>query len=389
MNASELSEAQDPSTDPSRLAELAGSENTNVRDAALVNPACPNELREASGLVFMFVLQRADFRNGLCDLLVTRSDITTDLTSAWVGVLDSSGGAEEYEVVRAAQLVWETSQRSSNDSQYLVWCGSAAPDWWSDWSLIEDFLGRDAVAALARGDERLFIDRNIYPLDELSAPERISFAGHQQSVTLWNQVRRDLRTVFDSRDSAEVQAGTTEPSRESSSEELAEVGNRWLREGSWREVSETANRAVVSALARHPNTPRVFLEELAVSDQESVRWLVTRNPSATDEMRAAAVLMGVDDEKFTEQLPDEDFSEVCFDGVHLAVHASVWTRESFADEFPEAFKEMHHGAVTPDGQVAIDSRSTELPEQIFDHVADLLYRSQDDVTGSVTEFETR
>ncbi len=123
--------------------------------------------------------------------------------------------------------------------------------------------------------------------------------------------------------------------------------------------------------------------------QESVRWLVTRNPGATDEMRAAAVLMGVHDYSSTEQLPDEGFSEVSFDGVHLAVHASVWTRESFADEFPEAFKEMHHGAVTPDGQVAIDSRSTELPEQIFDHVDDLLYRSQEDRTGSVTEFETR
>ena len=384
MNESELSEAQDPLMDPARLAELAVSENTDVRDAALVNPACPRELREASGLVFMFVLQRADFRNGLCDLLVTKSDVTTDLASAWVEVLYSSGGAEDYEVVRAAQLKWETHQRSSNDIQYLVWCGNAAPDWWSDWSLIKDFLGSDAVAALARGDETLFEDNTWKAADH-----RVAFAGHEATSVAWDQVRQDLRTVFDSGDNAEVRTGTTEPPRRSSSKELAEVGERWLREDSWREVSEIANRAVVSALARHPNTPRTVLEELAVSDRESVRWLVTRNPSATDEMRAAAVLIGVEDEKFIEELPDEDFSDIDFDGVHLAVHASVWTREGFADEFAETLDDFHRGVVTHDGQVAIDSRFTELPDRIFDYVDNLLGRSEEDVSGSVTKFEMR
>ena len=384
MNESELSEAQDPLMDPARLAELAVSENTDVRDAALVNPACPRELREASGLVFMFVLQRADFRNGLCDLLVTKSDVTTDLASAWVEVLYSSGGAEDYEVVRAAQLKWETHQRSSNDIQYLVWCGNAAPDWWSDWSLIKDFLGSDAVAALARGDETLFEDNTWKAADH-----RVAFAGHEATSVAWDQVRQDLRTVFDSGDNAEVRTGTTEPPRRSSSKELAEVGERWLREDSWREVSEIANRAVVSALARHPNTPRTVLEELAVSDRESVRWLVTRNPSATDEMRAAAVLIGVEDEKFIEELPDEDFSDIDFDGVHLAVHASVWTREGFADEFAETLDDFHRGVVTHDGQVAIDSRFTELPEQIFDYLNDLLGRAPENTYGSVTEFEMR
>ena len=117
--------------------------------------------------------------------------------------------------------------------------------------------------------------------------------------------------------------------------------------------------------------------------------MVTRNPSATDEMRAAAVLIGVEDEKFIEELPDEDFSDIDFDGVHLAVHASVWTREGFADEFAETLDDFHRGVVTHDGQVAIDSRFTELPDRIFDYVDNLLGRSEEDVSGSVTKFEMR
>ncbi len=396
MSESELNEAEHPLTDSSRLQELATSGDRPVRDAALVHPACPNEVREASGMVFLFAVQRADFGMGAMNMMVTSRDFTRDLASSEVYGLSPSGRAQEFEVMRAAQVFEEAGDARSlsdsypsytnlpwNETGHLVWCGSGAPDWWSDWSLLEDFLGSDAVAALTRGDDDLFED------NEVKAAERVAFAGHEATATVWRQIRADLATVFATGERSEWGSEETVPSRMSSPQELREVADRWLREDSWRELSATAHRAVLSALARHPNAPAAVLQELAVSDQESVRWLVTRNPSATDEIRAAAVLTGVDDDKFTEELPDDDWMDVSLDGVHVGVHASAWTREEFTERFPEVFDDPDGDWVTSDGRITIDSATDDIPDEINDFLQDEgLPRGYDWYSGSVTEFES-
>ena len=372
MSESALNEARDPLTDPSRLQELATSGDGPVRDAALVHPACPNEVREASGMVFIFAVGTSRYFSALRNMMVTSQDFTRDLASGNVGVLYPGGEAEEYEVVRAAEVNGgrtdgELAGFDDGDDENLVWCGSAAPDWWSDWSLLEEFLGSDAVAALTRGDDSLFED------NQFKAAERVAFAGHEATATVWRQIRADLATVFATGERSERGSEETVPSRMSSSQELGEVADRWLREDSWRELSATAHPAVLSALARHPNTPNAVLEELAVSDQESVRWLVTRNPSARDEIRAAAVLTGVDDDNFTRELPDADWMNVrCFT-LHVGVHASAWTREEFSERFPDVLDDLN--------SESLDMRSS---DQLIDLLQDELY-SWD--AGIVTEFE--
>ncbi len=389
-----LTEAEDPATDPARLAELATSAEEHVRRRALLNPACPNEVREASGMLFLFAVERADFVNGMTSMMVTRSDFTRDLASPWYGVLVFGGDAEDYEVFCAAEIINGDGYEphANNETSLLVSCGSGAPDWWSDWSRMEDFLGRDAVAALARGDDSLLA------YDAPKAAKRAAFIGYETTATAWGQIRKDLATVFATGERSEWGSEETVPSRMSSSQELSEIADRWLREESWRELSATAHRAVLSALARHPNTPTAVLQELAVSDQESVRWLVTRNPSATDEIRAAAVLAGVDNDTFTEELPNENWTYVQFKGVHVAVHASAWTREEFAERFPEVFHNPDGDWVRSDGQVAIQAASataagmiagaySEIPDEIRNFLWDEIGRSLDMDTGSVTEIE--
>ena len=381
----QFKEAQSASTDAARLAELAASEDRYVRDAALVHPSCPNEVREASGLVFMFALRRASFSNEYINMMVTSRDFTRDLAAISVDVLCPEGGAEQFEIVHAAGVLGgeRVEAWSSDYEDDLVWCGSSAPDWWSDWSLIEDFLDSDVVAALARSDNSLFED------NEFKVAERIAFSGHEETRAAWTQIRGDLATVFATGECSKYGSEETVPSRTASSQELEEVAGRWLREDSWREVSETAHRAVLSTLARHPNTPLAVLKELAVSDRESVRWLVTRNPSATDEIRASAVVMGVDDDNFTNELPDEDFLAVPVSGVHVAVHASAWTRERFADEFPETFGDPNDGWVTADGQVTVDSSTAYIPDQIQEFLNDFESSGlrSSPTSGSVAEFE--
>ena len=359
-------------------------------------------------MVFLFAVQRADFGMGAMNMMVTSRDFTRDLASSEVGELSPSGRAQEFEVMRAAQVFEEAGDARSpsdsypsytnlpwNETGHLVWCGSGAPDWWSDWSLLEDFLGADAVAALARGDDSVFED------NEYKAAERVAFASHEATATAWRQIREDLVTVFATGEKSErhVGANKTVPSRMSLSQELGEVADRWLRADSWRELSVTAHWAVLSALARHPNSPPAVLEELAVSDQESVRWLVTRNPSATDEIRAAAVLAGVDDDMFTEELPDEDWMDVSLGGVHVGVCARAWTREEFAERFPEVFDNPDGDWVSSDGHVAIQaasgfgagvifSASSEIPDEIIDFLDDEGYpRGEFWYTGSVTEYD--
>ena len=177
MSESELNEAKNPLTDPSRLQELATSGDRPVRDAALVHPAYPNEVREASGMVFIFAVRTSRSHNARVNMMVTSRDFTRDLASPWVEVFYPYGDAEGYEVVRAAEINGDTTDselawEGDGDDNFLLWCGSGAPSWWSDWSLLEDFLGSDAVAALARGDESLFED------NEFKAAERVAFAGH-------------------------------------------------------------------------------------------------------------------------------------------------------------------------------------------------------------------
>ncbi len=360
--------AANPSTPVEVLARLA--DDPRLRDAALVNPACPNELREASGMVFMFVLQRVDFRSDSFDMRVPESDFLKDLASAPVEVLYPSGPAPRFEIVLAgAEIEW-TTDRWYDDHYYLVWCGGGAPDWWSDWSLIEDFLGTDAVGALARGDDSLFED------NEFREAERIAFTGHEATMEAWVQVREDLATMF-------AAGQRDESSSDTPPQELLAVVDRWLREDAWREPSEMAHRAIVSALARHPSTPVPLLEELAVSEHESVRWLVTRNPSATDEIRASAVLMGVDAGNFTGQIPDEDIGAYV-DGVHICVDARALTPEEFAEEFPEMMDDPDSDWVTSDGQVAVDSRTGEIPEEIEEYIQEW-FQNTDYTLGSVTE----
>ena len=103
-------------------------------------------------------------------------------------------------------------------------------------------------------------------------------------------------------------------------------------------------------------------------------------------VRAAAVLTGVDDDKFTEELPDEDWMDVSFDGVHVGVHASAWTRKEFTERFPEVFNDPEDGWMTSDGQVTIDTRVSGLPDEMREY----LYECEEleSFDGSVTMFET-
>ena len=50
---------------------------------------------------------------------------------------------------------------------------------------------------------------------------------------------------------------------------------------------------VSAVVARHPNSPPELLSRLAAGDDDEIRWLLTRNPGASDTVKAAAVLTGV------------------------------------------------------------------------------------------------
>ncbi len=100
-------------------------------------------------------------------------------------------------------------------------------------------------------------------------------------------------------------------------------------------------------------------------------------------MRAAAVLLGVDDAKFTDGLPDEDFTDFWGDFESLDIHVRVMTREAFAEQFPEIFNDAEGRWVTSDGHICIDSRVDELYHGDYFLGGDIPFAGG----GSVTHFE--
>ena len=66
---------------------------------------------------------------------------------------------------------------------------------------------------------------------------------------------------------------------------------------------------VSAVVARHPNSPAELLSRLAAGNDDKIRWLLTRNPGASDTVKAAAVLTGVEEPssfKYDDEEDDHD-----------------------------------------------------------------------------------
>ena len=82
------------------------------------------------------------------------------------------------------------------------------------------------------------------------------------------------------------------------------------------EESESAfpgSDLVSAVVARHPSSPDELLSRLAAGDDDEIRWLLTRNPGASDTVKAAAVLAGVREPEFL-WLQDDDEDDEDQDG---------------------------------------------------------------------------
>jgi hypothetical protein len=63
-----------------------------------------------------------------------------------------------------------------------------------------------------------------------------------------------------------------------------------------KKLAEDTNEDVRMNVAENPSTPVALLQKLARDNRSSVRGRVYNNPNATDEIRAQAVLLGIDED---------------------------------------------------------------------------------------------
>ena len=345
MSELEALEAKDPSTDPARLTELAASNDDQVRDAALCNPTCPPEAREASGLVFVMALEKFLYYDTIIYFDFTVNEVLQEL---WVaGLIDLEDAYGFLECTQTDTFIGP--QVTFEDD--LVWIGSDVPDWWNSWSVIDNFLGSQAVIdALKSGD-------CFAPWAPPNPEEIERFEGSAKRVQE-RQAVTGLEAMLDP---------------QTSSERLMELSEFWLnnaRQGAKNEDSQLTLLAL-AGLARNPNSPESLLERLAYYDNLVVRSLVTRNPGASDETRAAAVLTGVNAELLEElssRDEDDDWSDCEGEEMNplyseFRIGSELLSVQDFRDKYAPAGGEIEEvGLLDSSGRPTYDSRT-----QSIDH----------------------
>ena len=275
----------------------------------------------------------------------TSNPLVRDL--AGLEVLTFDGSADQWlTLLDSGAILNPHNERYDGESDTLVWIGATAPEWWTEWALIVDWLGPDVVDGLIRQCFESFTDEGLRWQQNFSLPPAFQtlLTAKEGQVRMYEQAEADLRTVF---------------ALDSGTESLANVASRWMEDSAPGSTLDTLRPIIVASLARHPNTPPGVLKELAVSDRESVRCLVTRNPGASDETRAMAVLKGVDpiDEEDFKQLSTRDNIDFCYEGVDLywACHP-LNLYESDRRRYHSALADPRAPWITDNGQVQFDSR---------------------------------
>ncbi len=313
---SDVSDAKDSATDPSRLAELAASDNKLMRQFVAENPFTPVEVlsrladdpeslvrgsvggnpstpigvvlrlasdpeenvreRVAIERVALWAIETGvPLRIGgeLCDhhhgetivmAMAGAPDGTRDLVAAQ-RISDRSGVWRK--IYAAAGIAWEidddTNGYGDRSQGGFLWIAPQAPDWWN-----EDFLRQRQI-------------------------ENGSTSGQRLPSYVWD----DLKTSFDATTAAQV---------------LQEIADRWLTSNAAGQLPEQwetwdyeerrdwddVRRAIDGAVVRNPSTPDAVLRQVASGnfddptrsqvENEGLKWLVTRNPGASDETRALA-----------------------------------------------------------------------------------------------------
>ncbi len=325
-----LTEAEDPATDPARLAELATSAEEHVRRRALLNPACPNEALEASGLVFLFTIQQASWQGETRTWHLEQHGFARDLIAAERLPMDATDELEVHELLFRALGDWDDFGGGGYEetTDLLTWAGTGAPDWWSDWSVInwselsysnpfiEDALNRrhDALFCNAMGEPGDGDDENVEGM-----AFSVAFSGRESSQQTWVQIWADVDSAVGD-----------------SPEELQGVADRWLAPGNGDERPELIVRFIEGALARNPASPPDVVQQMAAADDAELRWLVTRNPGASDEVKAMAALSLSVDERFEQDVPEGDLRISHMQLFSLGVRARIWPVDEcpFVDELP-------------------------------------------------------
>ncbi len=196
--------AGNPSTPPETLARLAADSNGDVRRRALLNPACPNEVREASGLVFLFTIFENQCSGDTETFPLSEHEIARDLTA--VDRFPTSGDDTDYEILKAI-FGWPVPDGDGGYQQkdeVLTWAGTGAPDWWSadwDWgqlqagpssSSVEEALNcnigalfDEAMGMPGEGD-----DENVEGM-----AISVAFSGRESSQQAWARFGEDIKSA--------------------------------------------------------------------------------------------------------------------------------------------------------------------------------------------------
>ncbi len=345
MSESELSEAEDPSTDPARLAELAASDYVDVRDAALLNPSCTQEVREASNLVFVLALEKFLYYDTCITFDFTVNEVLQEL---WVaGLVDLE---DAYNFLNCTQSDSFIGHQLEHDDD-LVWIGAGVPDWWNTWSVIEDFLGDEAVVdALNSGD--CFAPWVANSVEEI---ERFESGAKRVQV---RQAEVGLETIVNP-----VTRG----------ERLVELSEFWIDDARQKAREENPRLTVLAlaGLARNPNSPLSLLERLVHHDNVAVRSLVVRNPGINEEILETAKANGVNMELLEElslRQEDDDWSDCEGEEMNplyaeFHVGSELLSVESFRERYASTIAEMEgQGLLDSNGRPAYDSLT-----QTIDH----------------------
>ncbi len=314
------------------VADLASNDPCfPVRKRALLNPVCPNDVREASGLVFLFTIGEnyCDGHSGTFPL--SQHEIARDLVAVERFPTEVDDDLAAYEILR--RILGEPDYDGGGYQErngVLTWAGTGAPDWWSadwDWGQLGQLLSRSKSSfveeALDRDIDALFNDAMGEPGDDEDENVEgwaitVAFSGRESSQQAWARVGEDIESAVGD-----------------STEQLQGLADRWLARANGDERPELVMRFIEGALARNPASPPEVVRQMATADDAGLRWLVTRNPGANDEVKALAALSLSTDERFEQHVPDGDL-QIRYASFSLGVMARIWPGDEcpFIDELP-------------------------------------------------------
>jgi hypothetical protein len=314
------------------VADLASNDPCfPVRKRALLNPVCPNDVREASGLVFLFAIGAGfDFRDDSDLFPLSEHEVACDLVAVErfpTEVDDDLAAYEILESILGEPDAYDSDDSGNGRSMVIVSAGRGAPDWWSNWSVINwpeiDGSNTRIEDALNRKASELFIKAMGEPGDDEDENVEgwaitVAFSGRESSQQAWAQILADVKSAVGH-----------------SSEQLQGLAGRWLARANGDERPELVMRFIEGALARNPASPPEVVRQMATADDAGLRWLVTRNPGANDEVKALAASSLSGDERFEQRVPDSDL-RISSAAFSLGVRARVWPVDEcpFIDELP-------------------------------------------------------